>query len=172
MNCFSAAVVTVSDKGSVGLREDRSGPLLCRLLAGAGYAVVHTRLLPDERTVLAEALRDLCDREAADLILTTGGTGLAPRDQTPEATLDVAERLVPGIAEAMRAAGLAKTDRAMLSRGVAALRGKSLIVNLPGSPRAARESLEAVLPALEHGLMTLTGRGGECARPENEGSNR
>jgi molybdenum cofactor synthesis domain-containing protein len=161
-DAYTAVVVTVSDKGSSGLREDLSGPEVKRVLEGAGFRVMETLVLPDERGVLAEAFRGICDRGDADLVVSTGGTGFALRDVTPEATMDVSERLAPGLAEAMRAESLKKTPRAMLSRGVAGLRKKTLIINLPGSPKGARENLEAVLPALGHGLEILTGRGGEC----------
>jgi molybdenum cofactor synthesis domain-containing protein len=158
---FRAAVITVSDKGSSGERKDESGPIVQAMLEEAGYSVVLYEILPDERAQLAERLAGICDRNEAELIVTTGGTGFSPRDRTPEATLDVAERQVPGIPEAMRACGMAKTSRAMLSRAVSALRGRTLIVNLPGSPKAARENLECVLPSLEHGLDILTGRTGD-----------
>lgn len=161
---FRAAVITASDKGYAGEREDVSGRVIREMLAEAGYDVVRYALLPDDRELLAAELRRLCDENAAELVLTTGGTGFSPRDCTPEATLDVAERGVPGIAEAMRAESMKITSRAMLSRGVAVLRGGTLIVNLPGSPKAARENLACILPALEHGLAILTGRDGECGR--------
>ena len=155
---FRAAVITVSDRGFSGEREDESGPLVRAMLTEAGYSVVLYEVLPDERARLAERLAGICDENGAELIVTTGGTGFSPRDWTPEATLDIAERQVPGIPEAMRAYSMTKTGRAMLSRAVAVLRGKTLIVNLPGSPRAARENLECILPYLEHGLAILTGR--------------
>jgi molybdenum cofactor synthesis domain-containing protein len=127
------------------------------MLKTAGYEVVSCDILPDERQVLAERMKAICDKNEADLIVTTGGTGFSPRDYTPEATMDIAERPVPGIPEAMRAYSLQKTNRAILSRSVAAIRGKTLIINLPGSPRAAKENLECVIDALEHGLRMLTG---------------
>lgn len=163
-NVWKAAVVTLSDKGWRGEREDKSGPLICEMLKSSGYEVTDTVLLPDEQKEIEKCLCKLCDEHKADVIFTTGGTGFAPRDCTPEATLAVAHRNVPGIAEAMRLASLKITPRAMLSRGVSVIRGQTLIVNLPGSPKAARENLEAVLPALDHGLAILTGRDGECAR--------
>ncbi len=161
---WKAAVVTLSDKGYKGEREDRSGPLICEMLTEAGYDIHETVLLPDEREEIEKSLRRLCDIDRVDIIFTTGGTGFAPRDCAPEAAMSVAERNAPGIAEAMRLASLKITPRAMLSRGVSVIRGKTLIVNLPGSPKAARENLEAVLPSLDHGLAILTGRDGECAR--------
>ena len=160
---WKAAVVTLSDKGYAGEREDKSGPLLCEMLERAGYEVIRTLILPDEYEEIKECLCTLCDKDRADIVFTTGGTGLSPRDCTPEVTLAVAEKNVPGIAEAMRLASLKVTPRAMLSRGVSVIRGQTLIINLPGSPKAVKENLEAVLPSLEHGLEILTGRTGECA---------
>jgi molybdenum cofactor synthesis domain-containing protein len=162
---YRAVIVTASDKGSQGLRDDLSGAEVERILKEAGFEVAERWLLPDDRAALADALREICDRGGVDLVATTGGTGFSPRDWTPEATLDVAERQVPGLAELMRAEGLKKTPRAMLSRGVAAIRGRTLIINLPGSPRGAAENLSTVLPILDHGLEVLVGRGGDCARP-------
>ncbi len=161
---WKAAVVTLSDKGYAGEREDKSGPLICKLIEEAGYETVKTILLPDEKEEIKKCLCRLCDEQKTDIIFTTGGTGFAPRDCTPEATMEVAERNAPGIAEAMRLASLKITPRAMLSRGVSVIRGKTLIINLPGSPKAVKENLEAVLPTLDHGLAILTGRDGECAR--------
>lgn len=161
---WKAAVVTLSDKGYTGEREDKSGPLLCKMLEDAGYDVKYKILLPDEREEIEKCLCKLCDEGKVDLVLTTGGTGLSPRDCTPEATLAVADKNVPGIAEAMRLSSLNVTPRAMLSRGVSVIRGRTLIINLPGSPKAVKENLEAVLPSLEHGLDILTGKAGECAR--------
>lgn len=159
-------MLTVSDKSFAGERPDESGPAIRDLLAGAGYEVVFCRIYPDERRELAEAMKALCDAGQADLIVTTGGTGFSPWDWTPEATMDIAERAVPGIPEAMRACSLRKTGRVILSRAAAAIRGRTLIINLPGSPKAARENLECVLEALEHGLEILTGHTGDCAAPE------
>lgn len=161
---WTAAVVTLSDKGYAGEREDKSGPLVCDMITDAGYDVKKTILLPDEKEEIRRCLCSLCDQDKLDVIFTTGGTGFAPRDCTPEATLEAADRNAPGIAEAMRLASLEVTPRAMLSRGVSVIRGQTLIINLPGSPKAVRENLEAVLPTLDHGLAILTGRAGECAR--------
>lgn len=161
---WKAAVVTLSDKGYAGEREDRSGPLVRKMIEEAGCDVQEMLLLPDEYQEIRACLCRLCDEKEMDIIFTTGGTGFASRDCTPEATMAVAHRNVPGIAEAMRAASMKITPRAMLSRGVSVIRGRTLIINLPGSPKAVRENLEAILPALEHGLMILTGRDGECAR--------
>ena len=158
-------ILTVSDKGHAGERHDASGPELAKMFDARQYDVKHFQIVPDEHEAIVGALVVWSDQEKLDLILTTGGTGFTPRDLTPEATLAVAERLAPGIPEAMRAAGLAKTPHAMLSRGVAALRGGTLIINLPGSPKGARESLEAVLPALPHALEKLKGSEAECGAP-------
>lgn len=160
---YTAAVVTVSDRGAQGLRPDEAGPLVASLLEKAGYTVVRTVLVPDEAQTIQNVFIELADETRAALIVTTGGTGFSPRDVTPEATAAVCQRMAPGIPEAMRAASLTITPRAMLSRGTAGIRGGSLILNLPGSPKAARENLEAVLPALEHGLKMLLGGPADCA---------
>lgn len=159
-----AAVITLSDKGSRGEREDLSGPLIARMLTEAGYRVEETLLLPDGIQPLKNQLIRLADGRQMDLILTTGGTGFAPTDVTPEATMAVADRNAPGIAEAMRAYSLSITPRAMLSRAASVLRGRTLIVNLPGSPKAVKEHLGYILPSLEHGILLAGGRDGECAR--------
>ena len=159
-----AAVITLSDKGSIGERVDTSGPRAAELLAQAGYEVVEQVLLPDVQAKTERELKRLADSRQVDLIITTGGTGMAPRDVTPEATLAVATRNVPGIAEAIRAGSLAITKRAMLSRGVSVLRNNTLIVNLPGSKKAVEEALELVLPTLEHGIRLAKGTDGECGR--------
>mgnify|MGYP000518070096 FL=1 len=160
---FSAAVVTVSDRSFRGERPDGSGPVVRDLLEQAGYQVVRMDIVPDEQREIEGLLVSLADREDIALVVTTGGTGFAPRDVTPEATAAVCRRMTPGIPEAMRQASLAITPRAMLSRAAAGIRGRTLIVNLPGSPKAARENLEAVLPALDHGLAMLRGGPADCA---------
>ena len=161
---WKAAVVTLSDKGYAGEREDKSGPLVREMIGAAGYDVQEMILLPDDREEIKKCLLRLCDEDKMDIVFTTGGTGFAPRDCTPEATMAVADRNAPGIAEAMRAASMKITPRAMLSRGVSVIRGQTLIINLPGSPKAVRENLEVILPSLDHGLEILTGCGGECGR--------
>ena len=160
---FKAAVLTVSDRSFRGERPDAGGPLVVEILKNAGYAVTETAIVTDEKGRIEAALRQWCDREPVDLIVTTGGTGFAPRDVTPEATLAVCDRLTHGIPEAMRYASMQVTNRAMLSRAAAGIRKGTLIVNLPGSPKAARENLEAVLPARAHGLEMLSGRPADCA---------
>ena len=153
---YAAVIITVSDRCFAGEREDLSGPALAEYLTQAGFTLLAPMLVPDEQRDIEAALLAACALDPA-LILTTGGTGFAPRDVTPEATLAVCEKLCPGIPEAMRAASLQITPRAMLSRAAAGIRGRSLILNLPGSPRAALENLEPVLPALTHGLNMLRG---------------
>lgn len=164
LNGVRAAVITLSDKGAAGLREDKSGPALVEALRGHALVTEHFVIPDDFEQIKAELCR-LADSGNLDLILTTGGTGLAPRDVTPEATLAVVERLVPGIPEAMRAESRKITDRAMLSRAQAGVRGRTLIVNLPGSPKAAVECLQVFLPVLAHAVETLRGEAYECARP-------
>ena len=160
---YEAVVITVSDRSFWGRREDASGPAVAEMLEAAGYAVVHRTIVQDERWQIEQALKDAADRLGAALAVTTGGTGFSPRDVTPEATAAVCDRMAPGIGEAMRAASMAVTPRAMLSRATAGLRGKTLIVNVPGSPKAARENLAAVLPTLAHGLDMLRGGPADCA---------
>ncbi|MGM9529461.1 MAG: molybdopterin-binding protein [Phascolarctobacterium sp.] len=159
-----AAVITLSDKGSIGARVDTSGPKAAEMLVEAGYDVIETTILPDEQRKIEHALKRLADSRQVDLIITTGGTGMSPRDVTPEATLAVATRHVPGIAEAIRYGSMKYTNRAMLSRGVAVLRNSTLIINLPGSQKAVIEALEIVLPVLEHGIRLAKGTDGECGR--------
>lgn len=160
---FTAAVITVSDRSFRGERTDASGPQVASILRNAGFDVTCTDTVPDERELISAAIIHAADDLDTALIVTTGGTGLAPRDVTPEATLAVCERLVPGIPEVMRMRGLAHTERAMLSRGVAGIRKRSLIINLPGSPKAASENLEAVADALEHALLMLRKEPSDCA---------
>ncbi len=158
---YTAAVITVSDIGSRGLRQDTSGPAVRAMLEEAGFSVAHTAILPDEMEQISAELRDCADRRRIDLIVTTGGTGLSPRDVTPEATRAVLEREIPAIPVAMWMEGLKVTSRAMLSRAVAGIRGSSLLLNLPGSEKAARENLAAVIGALEHGLYMIAAEGHE-----------
>ncbi len=156
---YTAAVFTVSDLGSQGLRQDTSGPAVCAMLEEAGFQTVYTAILPDDRQQISDALRSCADEKRIDLIVTTGGTGLSPRDVTPEATADVIEREIRAIPVAMWVEGLKITPRAMLSRAVAGTRGSSLIINLPGSEKAARENLAAVIGALEHALHMIAAEG-------------
>ena len=161
---FRVGIVTLSDKGYQGEREDKSGPKIKELLPAEQYEVVSMRLLPDERAMIEEELIRLADLEQCDLVLTTGGTGFSMRDVTPEATLAVCDRNAPGIAEAIRAYSMTITKRAMLSRATAGIRKKTLIINLPGSPKAVKESLEYIIGALDHGIEIMTGEAGNCAR--------
>lgn len=161
---YTVGVVTLSDKGFHGEREDVSGKRIMELLPEEKYQVVSYKILPDEQEWIEDELRRLADEGKCNLVLTTGGTGFSLRDVTPEATLAVAERNAPGIAEAIRAYSMTITKRAMLSRGASAIRGKTLIVNLPGSPKAVEESLTYILDTLEHGMDILLEREKECAR--------
>ena len=170
MNCLlfycllfmiTAAILTLSDKGSKGEREDLGGPLIREMISCIGAIVECCEIIPDEKGLLKEKLIAYCTK--VDLVLTTGGTGLSPRDITPEATLEVIDKEVPGIAEAMRSAGLEKTKRAMLSRAIAGVRGKALIINLPGSPKAVKEGLEAVMEVIPHAIEKIKGSTAECA---------
>lgn len=161
---YTAAWITLSDKGSAGEREDASGPLIGDMLKEAGYDVIEGVLIPDDPELLKKHLVRLADQRQVNLIFTTGGTGFSPRDLTPEATEEVCDRMTPGISEAIRAYSMTKTPKAMLSRAVSGMRGQTLIINLPGSPKAVRECLEFLMPPLEHGLEIMLGRGGECAR--------
>ena len=158
------AIITSSDTGYRGEREDLSGPAIKEIVEREGYEVVSMDILPDDQVMLAGKRQEIADKEMAELILTTGGTGFSERDVTPEATEEVIERRVPGIPEAMRAYSMTITKRAMLSRATAGIRGKTLIINLPGSPKAVKESLEYIIDALGHGIEILTGEAGNCAR--------
>ncbi|OGD16028.1 MAG: molybdenum cofactor biosynthesis protein [Candidatus Aminicenantes bacterium RBG_16_63_14] len=161
---MKVGILTVSDKGARGEREDRSGPAVREMIEAAGGEIVRAKTVPDEPDEIRAALIDWSD-EGLDLILTTGGTGFSPRDRTPEATKSVLERETPGLPEAMRRAGSERTPAAMLSRAAAGIRKATLIVNLPGSEKAVRESLAAILPALPHGIEILKGAASECAEP-------
>ncbi len=159
---FTAAVVTVSDKGAAGEREDRSGAVVRELLEGAGIQVERTAIVPDDLEALKELLSELCS-EGLNLVVTTGGTGLSPRDVTPEATLAVIDKEIPGMAEAMRAESLKVTPHAMISRAVCGMKGTTLLINLPGSPKGAAECLGVVMGALPHALEVAAGEVSECA---------
>ena len=161
---WQAAVITLSDKGSAGQRKDESGPAIAKRLADSGYDVVEELLIPDDERVLKQELMRLCDQRQLDLILTTGGTGCSPRDTTPEATLAVADRNVPGIAEAMRAASLKITPHAMISRAASVIRGKTLIINLPGSPKACMENMDVFMDTIPHAMGLLRNEVHDCAR--------
>jgi len=158
------AILTVSDKGSRGEREDKSGEAIRKIVTGMGAEVVQWNVIPDEQDQIAESLRRMAT--SADLVLTTGGTGIAARDVTPEATLSVIEKQVPGITEVMRMKSVEVAPTAMLSRAVAGTLGAALIINLPGSPKAVRECLSFIKPAIPHALELLRGEGGECGREE------
>jgi len=159
---ITVAVLTLSDKGSKGEREDLSGPAISAMLKGIGAEVKHYEILPDEKEMIKEKLLEYSLK--VDLILTTGGTGLSPRDVTPDATLEVIDREVPGIAEAMRSEGQKKISRSMLSRAVAGIKGQTLIINLPGSPRAVQENLEVIIDVIPHAVEKIKGDTSECAR--------
>lgn len=158
------AIITSSDTGYRGEREDLSGPAVKEIMEAHGYQVVSMEILPDDRGMLSKRMAEIADENQAELILTTGGTGFSPRDVMPEATEDIMERRVPGIPEAMRAYSMTITKRAMLSRATAGIRKQTLIVNLPGSPKAVKESLEYIVDALGHGIEILTGEASNCAR--------
>lgn len=160
------AILITSDKGSCGERPDESGPAIGECLSALVARLVRCEVVPDEMEGISSKLEGWADEGGIDLILTSGGTGLSPRDVTPEATLAIVDRLAPGIAEAMRVESLKKTPRAMLSRGIAGIRGRCLIINLPGSPRAVRESLEVILPVIPHAIEVLRDEAVECATTE------
>ncbi len=157
------AIITISDKGSRGERQDGTGPAIKSLLENHGYAIDYYKMIPDEQDLIEKELMELCDQQALDLVITNGGTGFSKRDVTPEATGNVIERHVPGISETMRMKSLAITPKAMLSRGMSGIRKNTLIINLPGSPKAAVENLGFVLDALRHGIEILKGTASECA---------
>lgn len=161
---FKAAILTASDKGSRGEREDLSGPAIQEMIEPEGYTVTEYKIVPDDQETLETEMKRIADEGIADIIFTTGGTGFSMRDVTPEATIAVSDRLVPGIPEAMRAYSMTITNKAMLSRAAAGIRKETLIVNMPGSPKAVKESLEFILPPLRHGLEILLGEASECAR--------
>ena len=160
---YRAAVICASDRCFQGLRKDVSSPIIAEMLTGQGYEITATVMIPDEYEALWAAMARIADEGSADLIVTTGGTGLAPRDVTPEATAAVIDRAVPGIPEAMRAESMKITPHGMLSRGIAGIRKRTLIINLPGSPKAVKETLSCILPALDHALLMLTGGTQDCA---------
>jgi len=162
---MKAAILTLSDKGARGERQDASGPALQKFLEERGVETVLSDMIPDEAHLISQTLTDWADRKVADLILTTGGTGVSPRDVTPDATVAVLDRVIPGFGEVMRAKSLQKTPHAMISRAVAGIRGTSLIINLPGSPKGAVENLDAVWAAVPHAVAKLQGDPSECATP-------
>ncbi|PKM85372.1 MAG: molybdenum cofactor biosynthesis protein [Firmicutes bacterium HGW-Firmicutes-11] len=161
---FRAGIITASDKGYRGERPDLSGPAAAELLTAAGFIVEEYKILPDEENLLKDEMIRMCDIVGLDLVITTGGTGFSSRDVTPEATMQVIERQTPGIAEALRMNSLKITPKGMLSRGISGIRGKTLIINLPGSPKSVRESLDYILDPVIHGLSILLGLDSECAR--------
>jgi len=161
---FKVAILTISDRGSKGEREDSSGPTIREMIKELPAEVIHYEIIPDEKEQIAKVLIKCADELGTDLILTTGGTGLSPRDVTPDATLKVIDKEVPGFSEAMRAESLKKTPHAMISRALVGIRGSSLIVNLPGSPKSVKENLAVILPALPHALSKLKGDPSECAQ--------
>lgn len=161
---FKAAIITASDKGSKGEREDLSGPAIKEIIEPEGYEVTVYKVLPDDQETLENEMKRIADEGLADIIFTTGGTGFSMRDVTPEATIAVSDRLVPGIPEAMRAYSMTITPKGMLSRAAAGIRKQTLIVNMPGSPKAVKESLKYIIGPLRHGLEILLGEASECAR--------
>jgi molybdenum cofactor synthesis domain-containing protein len=160
---ISVAIITISDKGSRGEREDLSGPAIKELILPLPAQIQFYQVIPDETKVISHTLKDCSDKLNCDLVITTGGTGVGPRDVTPEATLAVIEREIPGMAEVMRMESLKKTPHAMISRAVVGIRGHSLIINLPGSPKAVKENLSALLPALSHAIDKIKGDDADCA---------
>jgi molybdenum cofactor synthesis domain-containing protein len=160
---IKAGVLTISDKGFAGEREDTAGPLVAKILTDAGFRLMKQDVVADRRKMIAERLIEWVDKEGLRLVVTTGGTGVSPTDVTPEAMLDVVSYQIPGMAEAMRASSLQKTPHAMISRAMAGVRGVSLIINVPGSPKAAEENVRVVLPALDHALAKIAGDPSDCA---------
>lgn len=158
-----AGIITVSDRSSQGLREDASGPSLVKMLTEAGIEICQTTIVADEKKHIKKAIRQFADKENLDLILTTGGTGVSPRDVTPDATIEIIEKQIPGMAEAMRHESMGITPHAMISRAVVGIRGHCLIINLPGSPSGARENLSIIMPALKHAIEKIKGDTSECA---------
>ncbi len=158
-----SGVITVSDRSAKGLREDKAGPAIDKLLSASQIDVCKTTVIPDEKDIISDTLIQWSDTDSLDLILTTGGTGVSPRDVTPEATEEICHRLVPGMAEAMRAESLKKTPHAMISRAVVGIRNGVLIINLPGSPKGAVENLEVLIPALRHTIDKIQGDPSDCA---------
>ena len=163
---FTVGILTISDKGSRGERQDKSGEVIREILSSMDVRIENYDIVSDEEELIVKTLVEWVDEDDLDVLITTGGTGLTPRDVTPEATLAVVDKIVPGFAEAMRAESLKKTPMAMLSRAVVGTRGKCLIINLPGSPKAVRECLQVILPALPHAVETLNGQVDECGTSE------
>jgi molybdopterin adenylyltransferase len=157
-----AGIITVSDRGSQGIRQDTSGPMIATIIKALSIDVCRLMIIPDEKDQIKDALKQYADKENLDLIITTGGTGVSPRDITPEATLEIIDRQIPGMAEAMRHQSMQITPHAMISRAVVGIRGSALIINLPGSPKAAKENLDVILPALKHTLEKIKGDPTEC----------
>ncbi|MCF8010336.1 MAG: molybdopterin adenylyltransferase [Clostridiales bacterium] len=161
---YKVGIITTSDKGARGEREDKSARVIREIVESEGWEVVNYQVIPDDFSIIKETLIQFSDQEKLNLVFTTGGTGMAPRDNTPEATKTIIEREVPGLPEVMRAESLKITPRAMLSRAVSGIRHQTLIINLPGSPKGVQECLEVIMQALPHGMELLLGRGGDCAR--------
>ena len=160
---ISCGVITISDKGSRGERQDLSGKEIIRTLEERGFSIADYCIIPDEKEIIKKTLLEYADKRKIDIVITTGGTGVGPRDVTPDATVEVIDRNIPGIAEAMRMESMKKTPHAMISRAVTGIRGESLIINLPGSPRGASENLAVILPALKHTVEKIKGDPSDCA---------